>query len=95
MNLIQRLMMPDCHRVRKVLQSYLDGELDDRHAGMVAAHLDQCDRCGIEAELYEQVRASLQRLRSAPDPDALARLRQFADAVPAAVPDGHEDPQSD
>lgn len=82
MNLLQRLMRPDCNRVRKVLQAHLDGELDDSLAGFVAAHLDQCDRCGIEAELYEQVKASLQQLRSAPDPDALARLREFADTVP-------------
>ncbi len=82
MNLIQRLMMPDCNRVRKVLQAYLDGEIDESQAGFVAAHLAQCDRCGIEAELYERVKASLRELRAAPDPDALTRLRQFAEAVP-------------
>lgn len=91
MNLLQRLMMPDCNRVRKVLQAYLDGELDDSQAGMVAAHLEHCDRCGIEAEVYEQVKASLQELRQAPDPDALARLRQFADSVPRSRDVGQDD----
>lgn len=88
MNLLQRLLMPDCNRVRKVLQSYLDGELDDRHAGMVAAHLEHCERCGIQAETYQQVKDSLAGLAQQPDPDAIARLRQFADTVPQS-----EDPE--
>lgn len=91
MNLIQRLMMPDCNRVRKVLQAYLDGELDDSQAGMVAAHLQHCDRCGIEAEIYEEVKSSLQELRQVPDPDALARLRQFAESVPRSDALGQDD----
>ena len=81
MHPLARLLRPGCRRVRKVLQAYLDGELDDRHATMVAAHLDQCDRCGIEAELYERVKDRLAGLRAVPDPDALARLHRFADEV--------------
>lgn len=87
MNLIQRLLMPDCARVAKVLQSYLDGELDDRHAGMVAAHLEHCERCGIEAEVYEQVKDQLRDLHQQPDPNAIARLRTFADRVAAGAAD--------
>lgn len=87
MNLLQRLMMPDCNRVRKVLQSYLDGELDERHTEMVAAHLVHCERCGIEAEVYDQVKSSLHELRREPDVDALARLRRFAESVPASDDD--------
>ena len=87
MNLIQRLLMPDCARVAKVLQAYLDGELDDRHAGMVAAHLEHCERCGIEAEVYEQVKDQLRDLHQQPDPDAIARLRTFADRVVAGAED--------
>lgn len=82
MRLLDRFRRPDCHRVRQVLQAYLDGELDDRHASMVAAHLAECERCGIEAELYQRVKDSLAGLRPAPDPDALDRLRRFADSVP-------------
>ncbi len=92
MNLIERLLMPDCNRVRKVLQAYLDGELDDRHVGMVAAHLEHCERCGIEAELYQRVRDSLQELRQAPDPAALSRLRAFADSVASSESPEDEGP---
>lgn len=94
MNLIERLLMPDCNRVRKVLQAYLDGELDDRHAGMVAAHLEHCERCGIEAELYQRVKDSLQELRQAPDPAAMSRLRAFADSVASSDSRDDEDPVS-
>jgi anti-sigma factor RsiW len=87
MNPIQRLLMPDCARVAKVLQSYLDGELDDRHAAMVAAHLEHCDRCGIEADVYERVKDQLSELRQQPDPDAVDRLRRFADRVAAGAED--------
>ncbi len=87
MNLIQRLLMPDCNRVRKVLQSYLDGELDDRHAAIVAAHLEDCDRCGIEADVYEQVKERLSTLHTQPDPAAIDRLRRFAGQVPTTPPE--------
>lgn len=82
MKLLMRLLRPECHRVQQVLQSYLDGELGDQDAAMVAAHLQMCDRCGIEAELYEQVKASLAELRAVPDPDTLLRLHDFVDNLP-------------
>lgn len=92
MNPVQRLLRPDCNRVRKVLQSYLDGELDDGQAGVVAAHLADCQRCGIEADVYQRVKDSLARLRPEADPEALARLRRFADTVPADGPDDRDGP---
>ena len=91
MNLIDRIRRPECHRVRQVLQSYLDGELDASDATMVAAHLQHCDRCGIEASLYQQVKESLGRLHQPPDPDAVERLRRFAAEVPDQAP-GPADP---
>lgn len=86
MRLLDWFRRPDCHRVRQVLQSYLDGELDASDATMVAAHLEHCDRCGIEAELYEQVKESLARLHQQPDPAALDRLRRFAAEIPDQAP---------
>lgn len=86
MNVLDRLGRPECHRVRQILQSYLDGELDDSDAAMVAAHLEHCDRCGIEADLYEQVKESLGRLRQPPDPATIERLRCFAAEVPDRPP---------
>lgn len=91
MRLLDRFRRPDCHRVRRVLQAYLDGELDERHASMVAAHLAECERCGIEAELQQRVKDSLAQLRPAPDPDALDRLHRFADSVPRPGADDPDD----
>lgn len=86
MSLLDRFRRPECHRVRQVLQSYLDGELDASDAAMVAAHLEHCERCGIERSLYEQVKESLRRLHQPPDADAIDRLRRFAAEVPDLSP---------
>ncbi len=48
-----------CRQVGKVLQTYLDDELDDDTARKVAAHLEDCRRCGLEAETYEALKESL------------------------------------
>lgn len=93
MNLLDRLRNPECHRVRQVLQSYLDGELDASDTAMVAAHLEHCERCGIEESLYVEVKESLGRLHQPPDPDAMDRLRRFAAEVSDRT-DGHDGPTS-
>lgn len=90
MNPIQRLLMPDCARVARVLQAYLDGELDDRHTAMVASHLEHCHRCNIEADVYERVKDQLRELHEQPDQAAIARLRHFADHVPAVADDADD-----
>jgi anti-sigma factor RsiW len=92
MRLLDRLLRPECHQVRRVLQAYLDGELDDRHTALVAAHLEHCERCGVEADVYEQVKASLSELRPPSDPGALHRLRAFAETVPEEADDEHDGP---
>lgn len=79
-----RRMPPDCREVAAVLQSFLDGELAPEQVGMVAEHLEHCERCGLEAHLYGQVMASLAGLRSAPDAGAMDRLRSFADRLTRA-----------
>ncbi len=77
--------MRDCHRVGKVLQRYLDGNLDDHAARRVAVHLDACRRCGFEVSTYQQLKVSLHR--SAPvDALALARLRTFVDMLASGMP---------
>jgi anti-sigma factor RsiW len=66
-----------CEEVGALLQRFLDGELDEDCFRRVAAHLDDCRRCGLEAEVYAAVRSSLAR-RGAVEPESLARLRTFA-----------------
>ncbi len=68
---------PTCDQVMEVLQSYLDGEIDVETARAVAAHLDECDQCGPEAQVYAHIKVSL-RERSAPvDAEVLAGLEAF------------------
>lgn len=79
-SLFNRLRMPpDCREVAKVLQSFLDGELPPEQAGLVADHVEHCDRCGIDADVYRQVKDSLAQLRSPADRDVVGRLVAFAD----------------
>ena len=67
----------DCHQVGSMLQHYLDGELDEDRAARITAHLEECRRCGLEADAYEQIKASLGGRRPAVPADSLERLRAF------------------
>lgn len=71
-----------CREVRKVVQSFLDGELSAEHAHLVAAHIAVCEVCGLDARTLDQVRRAVAGLDRGVDPDALARLERFADRVP-------------
>lgn len=67
-----------CRRVRRTLQAFLDGEVTPARAELVAAHLESCARCSVEAEILERVITALRRLR--PDLD-LAAFTRLLDAV--------------
>lgn len=71
--------MATCREVGRVLQAYLDSEVDDVMAHRVARHLEACRRCGLEAHVYQAVKDALARRRSRTvDVDAVERLRTFA-----------------
>jgi anti-sigma factor (TIGR02949 family) len=72
---------PDCREVADVLQAFLDGELPPSKTHLVTEHLEHCERCGIEAEVYETVKRSLAQLAVPPDRLAMRRLRSFADSL--------------
>ncbi|MDA8282293.1 MAG: zf-HC2 domain-containing protein [Actinomycetota bacterium] len=83
----QRMVgMKTCHEVGLILQDYLDGDLDRARVSMVSAHLEQCRRCGMEADAYRRIKDSLARIgregRVHPE-DRLSvdRLRRFADSL--------------
>lgn len=87
--LVKRLLMPmDCRHVNRLMHGWLDGELSESQALLVAVHLADCDRCGVEVATYEAVKASLGRLRTQPDPGAVDRLRVFAERLAEEDP-GH------
>jgi anti-sigma factor (TIGR02949 family) len=67
-----------CRQVRRTLQAFLDGEVPADRAEQVAAHLESCARCSVEAEILDRVIAALRRLR--PDLDLVAYTR-LLDAV--------------
>ncbi|MGH3932627.1 MAG: anti-sigma factor family protein [Pseudonocardiaceae bacterium] len=66
--------------MRRALQSYLDGVLDDATAERVARHLPACQRCGQETKTYRAIKNSLARRGSYP-PTTVARLREFGQAM--------------
>ena len=70
-----------CLRVTRVLQSYLDGEVDAVTSARVAKHLEQCRRCGLKASTYRAIKAAITQAGPdvAPvDAEAIERLRRFA-----------------
>lgn len=73
----RRLPSRRCLHVRRVVQTYLDGELDEKTASVVAEHLDECRRCGIEADAYRAIAAAITRSAAKADPAAVDRLRQL------------------
>ena len=68
----------ECAHVGRLLQQYLDGEIDEEAAQRVAAHLEICRHCGLEAETYRRLKAALAGQGGA-DESTLARLREFVD----------------
>lgn len=73
--------MLSCRQVGKVLQGYLDGEIDPHTAGRVAEHLEACRRCGLESEVYERLKSSLSRCAPTVEAAPLERLRSFGDQL--------------
>jgi anti-sigma factor RsiW len=73
-----RMRMLECLRMSRVLQSYLDGDLDEVTARRVAKHLEECRRCGLEADTYTAIKTALARRENTPV-GAVDRLRTFAD----------------
>lgn len=71
----------DCHQVARTLQRYLDGHIDAERAQRIAAHLEDCRRCGMEAETYQRIKAALAAHRPDVPADSLRRLREFAERL--------------
>ena len=87
MNVFRRRKPMGCMEVARLLQHYLDGNLDERRTTRFAAHLDDCRRCGMEADTYAQIKASLQRRRRDDLPaDAVVRLRAFGETLKQTSP---------
>ncbi len=71
-----------CREVGRVLQSYLDGEVDDLTARRVARHLENCLRCGMAAETYAEIKRALAR-QGGVDLETVSRLKAFGERLVA------------
>jgi predicted anti-sigma-YlaC factor YlaD len=81
-----------CREVGKLLQRYLDGETDEHATAKVAEHLEDCRRCGLEASIYREIKASLARHATVLPETTLARLRRFGQRLATeGPPDGPAD----
>ncbi|HZD65095.1 MAG TPA: zf-HC2 domain-containing protein [Acidimicrobiales bacterium] len=80
-----------CMEVARVLQSYLDREVDEVTARRIAVHLETCRRCGLEATTYRAIKASLARRAGPMDPDLLGRLRDLATGLAGGSEGGQGD----
>jgi predicted anti-sigma-YlaC factor YlaD len=70
-----------CRQVGRLLQRYLDHDLDDVTARRIMRHLDDCRRCGLEAAVYTEIKASLARRGADVPADTLDRLRAFGERL--------------
>jgi len=72
-----------CPEVGRLLQRYLDGEIDEVKAQRIARHLEDCRRCGMKAETYAAIKRSLREHRPEVPADAVERLRAFGQQLAA------------
>ncbi len=94
MNSRSRDSNPDqytCREVGRVLQAYLDGEVDADSARLVASHLESCLNCGFEAATLRRICKSLRRVELDLDPAAVDRLRRFGEGLIDGGPAGRPD----
>lgn len=80
-----------CMATTRVLQAYLDGALDEVAARRVAEHLEDCRRCGLEAEVYTEIKTALGGQDRTVDPRAIERLRHFGEQLARGNTSAHGD----
>ena len=80
----------DCAEVGRVLQHFLDAQLSEADADVIAQHLDACRMCGLEAEAFRALQRSL-RYRQPMADATVERLRTFARELGATEERQHRD----
>lgn len=69
-----------CREVGRVLQAYLDGELEN-DTEKVAAHVAVCPNCGLEAETFTKIKSALGDPDAKLDEATIDRLREFGEGL--------------
>ena len=79
---IQRGEQLACPEVARLLQQFLDDEVDDPVVvEALTVHLDECAPCGYEAETFRTIKAALAARREPLEPDSVDRLRAFGSSL--------------
>ena len=66
-----------CREVKRVINAWVDGEVEEDFAQKIADHLEDCRRCGLAVDIYTRIKESLQSRPPEIDDEAVARLREF------------------
>ena len=71
-----------CAEVARLLQRYLDDEIDDPVVvAALTAHLDVCPPCGYEAETYRMIKSRLAERCEPLESGSVDRLRSFGSSL--------------
>ena len=68
-----------CAEAMRAMQAWLDGMVAEPEHTRVRRHLETCRRCGLEADTYRVIRASLRSRGRRVDPAAHRRLQAYVD----------------
>lgn len=67
-----------CPEVGRSLQRFLDDELANNvEIELLAAHLEECKRCGLEADVYRRIKDAIEHRRHDVPEESVQRLREF------------------
>ena len=71
-----------CPEVGRLLQRFLDDELsEEAEIEMLSEHLDECKRCGLEADTYAKIKEALASSRTPVPQESVERLREFGERL--------------
>jgi hypothetical protein len=71
-----------CPEVGRLLQGFLDSELDDdEEIAALSDHLEECKRCGLEAETYRLIKDALAKREIVVPHESVERLREFGERI--------------
>jgi anti-sigma factor RsiW len=86
----------NCAETKRLIDAYVDNELDLRGALEVEGHVARCPGCGADERALRELQASAHAnlIRHAPSPEFEARLRDALHAEESPVPVGSVEPSS-
>lgn len=90
MRLLRRNKGYSCHQVLEVMQSYIDGEVDEKTALNVVEHLEMCERCAHEVHLFRRIQNAVREQADEIDPRIVERLEAYALELSSADPNSHD-----